>query len=179
MGAPYNSLRSKNNRAIVAYLASEGAGTLLDIFPFDYGALKAYPNTVVDTSVGHPEVMFSGLYRCRVQLIVRGTESQPNNGQPVNPAAPRQNFDTRVGNTFDAMMQSDDDGRSLFATARAITAAAYAAAAATPKEFGDLVDYTCTNVYEAGFGRSETIPDACAWQEILLFDVVCCASAVS
>lgn len=178
----FNNIRSKLDRAIAAYLVKAECGGVDDILPAKSSKEKKYPNTVVHSTLSKPEVQFTGLRRCHVQIHLRGRAVPNDNDQS------RIQFDDRVAATADAMMISDNGGQSLDAVAIAITEAGRALAidqssgtdpkaAAIAAQNADMADFTCIEVIDAGEGDGEdTDSQGCSWHEVLLFDIVCSPS---
>lgn len=184
MAAPYSKTRSKLNRAIAAYLVSVGAGGPDDVSPANSRASKGYPNTTVRATLSKPEVALTGLRRITVHISIKGSATQ--NPKEPNSDVARLNFDKRVGDAEDALMQSAD-GQSLRETARLITAAGRALAVAVDgsdeavllaANNADMVDFTCSGWYDAGEGDGEAEGEGCSWEEILIFEALCSPSNV-
>lgn len=177
MPLPYNNLRSKLDRAICAYLIAQGVGTADDVSPWNSVTTNTYPLTTVHSTISKPEVNFTGNRRISVQISIKGSAANATNND--DPDSVRAAFDARVAETMDALMQTDDE-QTLNYTANAITAAGRALATSSPKDNADMADFTLMEWYESGEGDGPTGPDeeACAWNEILMFDAVCCASAL-
>lgn len=185
MSAPYSNLRSKLNRAVVAYLIGAGCGAATDVLPANSKAVKSFPNTVVKSAVAKPEVRLSGIYRITLAIKIKGSSVQSVNAS--NTELPRTAFDTRVAKTFDALMQTDDE-TTLNVMCGLITDTGRALAAvpanATPAQIkfaadnADMADFTVEGWFDSGFGDGEPDEEGADWEEILLFDVVCCSSNV-
>jgi len=175
MAAPYHNLRSKLNRAIAAYLIGAGAGTVDDTFPATSVKPKGYLNTTIKSQIGRPEVPNTGIYRITVHVIIRGSAVMEN-AEP-NLESARLGFEDRLSTVCDALMQSD--GRGLKVTATAITAAGRALATGDDAaNNADMGDFTVTAWYDAGFGAGEADAEGTAWEEVLIFEAVCCAKNV-
>lgn len=185
MAAPYSNLRSKLNRAIAAYLVSVGAGSIEDVAPANSAGSSKYPNTTVRATMSKADVALTGLRRISVQISIKGSATIGIN-EP-NKDVSRLNFDTRVANTDDALMQTDD-GQTLRATAGLIAAAGRALAVVVdpndPKSVlfaannADMVDFTCQGWYDVGEGDGEANEEGCSWEEILMFEALCSPSNV-
>ena len=194
MAEPFNRLRSKLNRAIAAYLLNPNAylavpdaslvpcGAKDDILPANAITPNTYPNTTVQATLSKVEVPLTGLRRISVHLSIKGSAVQEV-GEP-NPEQKRVEFDQRIANTYDALMQSDD-GQSLRATARAITAAGRAlavpvdntaAALQLAANNADMADFTCQAWFDSGEGDGMANAEGCSWEEILMFEALCSAS---
>jgi len=175
MSAPYNILRSKLARAIVAYLIEQGAGTAADISPARSRQPKGYPCTEVIPAISRPEVQFAAVRRITVHISIKGTASKATPGEGLDAA--RQAFDARCAATYDALLVGD--GQSFQATADAITDAGRALAVADPTGNADLADFTVQAWYEQGEGEGTAEAEGCDWEEVLMFDAICCGSNVS
>lgn len=184
MPAPFSNLRSKLNRAIAAYLVNAGCGSIDDILPANATVSIGYPNTVINSRGGVPEIPMTGIYRVTVYIQVRGTATDAN-GEP-NLQAGRIAFDQRVAQTYDALMQGDN-GIDLTYTAAQINAAGRGlatpfdnspAAISLAKNNSDMVDFSIVGNgwYDKGFGDGEPDEEGCAWMEVMIFEAVCCAS---
>jgi len=175
MAYPYSNLRSKLNRAVVAYLISQpNCGTADDITPFNTRLVNSLiqPSTTVRARAGKPRVEMSGNYDVALQITVKGTGVQ-DVGDTSESA--RLLFDLRLASIYDAMFQSDDN-YTLNATAKAITSAGRALAASDPVNNGDMDDFTVLAITDGGFGDPNINEQECAWEEQLMFNVLCCGS---
>lgn len=154
------------------------------MLPFNSRKAKGYPNTTIHATLSKPEVALTGLRRIRVHVSVKGSAVKKVKGEPDEAA--RMRFDQRVGETCDALMQSDD-GETLRATAEAITAAgralavpaddsAFAAAFAAAN--ADMAEFTCQGWYDAEEGDGAADEEGCAWEEVLVFEALCSGSDV-
>ena len=184
MAESYNKLRSKLDRAVAAYLVSVGAGGPNDCLPHNTVLANTYPNTDVHSTLSRPEVALTGLRRVMVHISIKGS-AVLKPGEP-NKDVLRVNFDKRVADTYDAMMQSDDD-QTLRYTCGLITTAGRAlavavdnseAAALNAANNADMVDFTCQAIYEAGEGDGTADAEGCDWENVLMFEVVCSPSNV-
>jgi hypothetical protein len=195
VAAPYSNLRSKLDRAICAWLASQpGCGSVDDILSSVSVFLKAYPNTTVETVLSKPTPDFSGNRWCHVHVRIAGSavKQVPQPGQLAPNQTPRQLFDARVAATTDALMLSDNNGQDLRYTADAITTAgralavdptngANANAAAWAAANADMVDFTALMWLDDGDAPGEITADeeGCAWKEVVMFKCLACPSNVS
>ena len=182
MAAPYNSIRSKANRAICAYLVSQNCGTFADVLPANSVKDANYPNTVVRSTLAKPEQRFTGNSRIQIQIRIKGSAAKDPTAK--NPEQARVNFETRVATTKDALMMADDNGFDLSYTAQQITIAGNAlktnADATIAANNADMGDFTCLQWMEAGEGDGdETDSEGCDWEEVLLFECVACPCAIS
>lgn len=183
----YGNIRSKLTRAICAYLVSKGnCGTVNDILPNFTTANSGYPNTAVTATISRPDSQFTGSRRIPVQISIKGSATQDD--AETNPNQPRVDFDNRVQNTSDNLMQTDDE-MTLNFTAAAITAAGRAMAvdasngadpvqAQFAADNADMADFTCQNWFESGEGDGQADEEGCSWEEILLFEAIACPSAL-
>jgi len=173
MAAPYNNLRSKLNRAVCAYLVTQGVGTVDNILASNTNAAKSYPLVTVQAVRGMPDPPMTGDYRCSVQVAVKGSNVQVAN---ASPQSNRILFDTLCGKTCDALMIGDTS--TLMPTALGITAAGRALFAGDPANNADMADFTCINWFDDGFGIGDPDAEGCSWIEVFLFTAICCASNV-
>lgn len=175
MAESFHRLRSKLNRAIVAYLVSASAtspdiGGEANISPENDFGTKGYPNTTVHATMSTPEVQMTGLRRIRTLITIKGRLKKEDESL-------RLAFDKRVAATQDALMLSDD-GQTLGYTAAAITAAGRALAVSDPTNNADMADFTCQAIYDAGEGDGVPDEEGSAAVEVLMFDIVCSPSNV-
>ena len=187
MAAPYNNLRSKLNRAIAAYLISSGCGSIGDIYADESTFENFYPNTTVTAKLSRPDSPFTGNRRITVYVSIKGSAVLADG--ETDTTQPRVQFDARVALTMDALLQTDDN-QTLRFTAAAITAAGQALAvdksngvdpaqAQFAQDNADMADFTCLSWFENGEGDGEADAEACSWEEILMFDAIACASAIT
>lgn len=181
----YHNLGSKLERAVAAYLVNQGCGSIHDVLTSSSREPKQdMLYTIVRATLGKPEVPMSGIYRVQISISVRATaveEPDTDTGLDLSRIA----FDDRLSKTFDALMVADEYGQSIYATATSITdagrliatpaddsedAAQFAAANA------DMADLTIQNWFDAGFGQTDSKPDGCAWEQVLLFEAIACPS---
>lgn len=126
-----------------------------------------------------PYPYFTGTRRITIHIAIRGTATIAT--PQTTDATPRLAFDARVAATYDALLQNADY-QTLRATATAINAAGRALAISDPVNNADMADYTCQEWIESGEGEGEMtetdIAEACAFNEVLMFDCVACPSNV-
>lgn len=185
MSAPYNNIRSKHNRAIVAYLISQGIGSNDDTTPANSVGSNTYPRTTVRSMIAKPNPNHTGDYRITTHISIKGTAT--NKANEPNPEQARVEFDKRVGQTCDALMMTDNNINLKF-TASSITTAGRALAVAIDASGAailfaannaDMADYTCDQWYDGGSGDGEPDEQGTAFEEILIFEAVCWPSATS
>lgn len=176
MPAPYSQLLSKCDRALVAYVISQGAGTADDVFPAKASLSKPLPCTICEsrkaTPVGNP---YSGNYEIEASVCVRtegsGEEDENTADTPASIA------DTRVGLTFDAFQAnvgaSGEQVSSGEQVGQAITSAAHGYSG---NRISDMADFSCDNcevvAMRAGF---EAKGDG--WSDIIDLVLICRPSA--
>src|SRR3990167_5380522 len=171
MAAPYHNLGSKLDRALVAYLIGQGAGTARDVLPSNHSGTREVPFTVVSAHRGTPNPAAVGTYDVDVKVQIEGlAANQP--GQR-NRHQNRKQFDARGAKTYDALHLSTD-GVSLLATADAITAAGRALAASDPDNDADMVAFGCLYMTDLGFDRGEPKDEPGTFLEILNLRCRCC-----
>ena len=202
------SLRSKCDRAVVAYLQSKGV--CQNIYPALYSLPRALPNVTVLCHSGRREVPLTGNYRFQLRnrvensAVIQPIPAAPG-GQPLPPAntdIQRLQIDAATEAVYIAMMGATQiqngtyvyDENSLKATAQAITSAGRALAVdasngADPaqvqraKNNADMVDFTILALYETGLDggnpkHADGASDVTFWAEDLLFEIEACDSNV-
>jgi hypothetical protein len=172
MAASYHNLLSKCDRALVAYIVAQGAGSLDDVFPAKRSQDRALPCTVCYSEKAEEVAPYSGTYLVHSSLIIR-TEAPADAGE--DEAQKPLDSDARVAQTFDLFhLDIDSAGDKL---ADDITKAARALAAKDPAHYGDLNDFTLLDVIikgpEAGFEQGSV-----AWTDTLNLDLVACPANV-
>lgn len=178
MGAPYSKLRSKLDRALVAYLTAQGvANTVLPARSSSTLDVSNGPVVVVRSHSGRPEAApAAGIWRFQVEIAVYG-EAAP---APANadPDAQRFSLDDVFGATVDALMQSADLGQSLDATTAAVNAAGRALAqssnATVAADNADMADFTLQFWIPTGLdaGNPKGDDQETVWKEIATFEAV-------
>lgn len=134
-----HNILSKNDRALVAYLISQGAGTAANTFPAKRSAGKSLPCTVVWSEECIHEG--AGSYTVRASVMVRSSAIDEV-GEDAETA--RLAAETRLGAIGDALMTGvSDESSATDELATLITTAARAKATADPTNHGDLAAYTC------------------------------------
>lgn len=176
MPAPFNRIRSKLNRAIVAYLIEQGAGTAEDTFPENSLPVRHYPVTTVRAGVAIPEPVLTGNRRVDILITIKGSAVK-DPSKPDDISTARVAFDNRLALVGDALAQSDDN-RTLRATALAITEAGRALAVSDPNGNADMVDFTVMQWLNSGEGDVDPDDNGTAWQEGLKFSALCAPSNV-
>jgi len=165
-----HNILSKTDRALVAYLVSEGAGTVDDVYPAKRSADKDVPCTVCYSeraSLTHP---YAAVYEVTVAIMIK---TVPAVDVDEDPDAPKAASEERVGATFDLFFAGLDSASDKLADA--ITAAARASAALGDE---DLEDFTCQGVTvkgpEAGFDAKGNV-----WVDTLNLELLVCPANVS
>jgi len=173
MAAPYHYIRSKLDRALVAYLLARNCGAAADVVPGKCGLSLTLPLTICWTERASP-IPNTGSYTCRAAVIVN-TVGPTDAGE--DSATVKADSDRRAGLTFDAFRTIDDDSEwDSKKIAAQLTAAARAAAIANPAADGDLADFTALDVQ---FGDEEGSFEGAAWVEILNLTIIAAPSNVS
>jgi hypothetical protein len=168
-----HNLLSKCDRALVAYIVAQGAGTINDTVPAKRSQDRPLPCTVAYSERAVEVAPYSGTYLVSASIIVR-SEAPADAGE--DPEAKPVDSDDRVSAIFDLFhIGIDSSGERL---ADAITAAARALAADQPDRYGDLADLTIMDVVikgiEASFEEGTT-----AWTDTLNLELVAAPSNVS
>lgn len=197
MAAPFSFLRDKNDRAVVAWLVSQGVAKAV------YPANSNYPLDIADSPIvtvhshsGKPEpagVFFSGVWRFQTQITVHARAArQPDD---KNPVLRRVQLGEVFAAVCDALLQSSDGGQSLDYTSNAISLAGRALATMNIPIFkdspitiasqnADMADYTCQEWLPSGLDggnpRADGAPaDTQVWKEAIVFESICCTKNVS
>ena len=185
---PISRLRSKADRAIVAYLKQ--AGVADQIFPAMWSGIlqaDADGNAPVYVTIrchsGIPVVQYSNTYKFIVEATVTGPAVPPSNA--VNQAQPHVDVESAFGAMVDALMQSGQpqaQSQDLQATADLISK--YGRGLATTgshteqQNNADMLDFTCQywdgpTMLDGGNPKGEgQSPDNTSWREIAIFECI-------
>lgn len=173
------SLRSKLDRAIVAYLKTV-SGVTANIFPSNYSGERSLPLTDVNSSQGPEDPMFTGnhIMSTRIRIECQAA-NQP--GQ-TNPNRNRAVLDGYVDKTFDAfhiVAAGDQDYRE---TARLITVAGrlLASTGTAQEQAGnvDMLDFTCQYLQGIIYVGGAPEEESNSFIEIMTLQCRCCAANV-
>jgi hypothetical protein len=165
----YHNINSKNDRALMAFIIAQGAGTAADVFPAKRSLGKTVNHTVCWSETAVETVPYSGTYTIATSIMVKCLS--PDDGAT---GAARLTSDQRTAATFDLFFTNvNSSGNSL---ADLITTAARALAVSDPTNHADLADYTCQDVSVKG---PETGFDQDVWVETLNLSIVACPKNVS
>jgi hypothetical protein len=166
----YHNILSKNDRALVAYLVSKGAGTDADVYPAKRSQDKELPNTVCyseeDISDG------GGNSRIKAAVLVKTSAITEVGAEDL---ASRLASDARVSATGDALMEGVEE--SSHTLAAAITTAARTRALLGEEAYSDLGDYTCLKCNVVG--HEAAFDETGAWVDTFNLDMVAAPSNVS
>ncbi len=174
---PLPNVGSQLDRAIVAYLISVEAGTAANTYPSYCSTDKVFPNTTVKShaSAHDPDLTANEIFNVAIMAKFNARE------ETANPEAKRKAADERIGLIMAALLQSDD-GQTLKATARAITAAGRALAtsdnATVAANNADMADFTLQHWYYKGAVRGTPEDESCAWVEVRNFQATASPSNV-
>ncbi len=162
-----HNILSKLDRAIVAYIISQGAGTAADVYPSRRSLNKELPCTIVYSEHGTDTIPYTAVFEVDVAIMVRSDPSL-DYGE-TDEDVPREDADARTAATFDLFYADMDNlGAALGAT---ITSYGRALG-------GDMADFTAQNVrpisVESSFDEKGT-----SWTDTLNLKVLCCPSNVS
>jgi|ERR1035441_5082421 hypothetical protein len=171
--ANYHNLLSKTDRALVAYLVAQEAGTVADVLPAKRSQDRTLPATVCFSNRGQEAAPYSGTYVVSASIIVRSPGAVELNAA-ANDA--RLASEERVAQTFDAFHKDIDSAGDKLADD--ITAAARALAIADPDNNGDLADFTVLDVVIKGIDAGVE-EGTVVWTDTLELELVCCPSNVS
>jgi hypothetical protein len=180
MPAPFSCPRSKLDRAIVAYLKSQGVADY--VVPAAWSGqldMDATPVWVVIRSHnGTPETALSNIWHFQVECAVHAPAQLPVNAP--NPGANRVALDQVFASMFDALMQSGNV-QDLQATADLITSNGRALATSPDAQQAannaDMVDFTCLAWYppialDFGHPRDGGGVDNTTWKEFATFKAI-------
>lgn len=150
------------DRAVAAFIISEGAGTEDDVFPGKRAPdVPNPPYTVVFSESArstHPPV-----YRVKARIDVY-TNAAPDKGEDEETM--RLDSDERVSTTFDAFHLEADNGQGGHALADAITAAARGSL------YADLQDFTVQDVILGEMEQGSAGKEG-QWIDSLNLEIVC------
>lgn len=168
-------------RAVRAWLISEGAGTAADLFiSSDWRARpqsEVFSTIVASASRHHPEHCGTEIWQVAV------THFFPANVPPdhANPDAYRVALDNRVGLAAAALAQTDNN-QTLDYTADGVTTAGRALAAAgtatDQANNADMDEFTCLQVRYLGATRGKPEDESCAWVEVRNYEITAAAAAI-
>lgn len=168
------SLRSKNDRAIAAYLRSavDSVDSGVPIYPANYSGERTLPLVDVLTAQGPENPPLSGNHLLSVRVRIE----YPAANQPgqENPKANRLALDAMAEAVFDALHLTDNDV-DYSATAAAINDAAAAQALADPTNDGDLDDYTCLHFSGVEYFGGPDDGESNNFIEVIRFNVLAAA----
>jgi hypothetical protein len=177
MGAPYNNLLSKLDRALMAFVVAGGAGTFSDVFPAKRSQTKGLPNTICYAEKGDEVGVGNPTRNCKASVMVRTSGAEDGAAAQTARLASEQ----RVAKTFDLFKtqtvvagQLDTSGEDI---ATQITDAARALAIADPVNHGDLADFTALDVMDKGVAAG--FDDDDAWVDTQHLEIVCAPGNVS
>jgi hypothetical protein len=171
--AGFHNILSKCDRALVAYLIAQGAGTEGDIFPAKNSAGKEAPCTICWSERFEEEGAYSGTFCVHASVMVR-TQAAVDYGEEAN--APKLTSEARVRATFDAFYTDVDTAGDKLAAA--ITAAARASG--PDDNPGDLADFTALNVsVKSGEAAFDERHDGSVWVDTINLEITCAPADVS
>jgi hypothetical protein len=187
MGAPYNIIGSKNDRAICAYLYSvPGLGiNRTNCQPANSRQIMLYPYLTVITTDGTAEPNAPRISNWWVNVVLSFYFSATGIPAEKNPETQRVAMDAWIAPVIDALMlsQSQPAGADLKYTAAQITKAANALPNVGENNIGannaDMGDYTMQDWIPAGFQRGKPEEEPTVWLEKFHFRALVCPSSVS
>jgi len=162
-----HNILSKVDRALAAYLISEGAGSADDVYPAKRSLDKALPNTVCHAMKWRFLSPNSGIYVVTAQVMVKTLAALDADEEQ---AAVKDPSEERVSATFDAFFSGVDSASDTLA--ESITAAARNSGDA------DLQDFTIQSCEVTG-GDGGVDRNGPAWMDAIDLEIVCCPSDVS
>ena len=159
---------SKCDQALVAYIISQGAGTVADVYTAKSSVDKELNDTIVWSERGVEDPPYSGNYTVTTRVQVRSVAAVDVN---EDPDAVKQSSDDRVSDTFDLFHAATLGQNAGDKLAEAITAA------------GNIPDFTIQNVrvisvsqgYADQHGRVMKAP---AWVDEMELEIICCPSSL-
>lgn len=178
MAAPYGNILSKCDRAIVAYIISQSAGTIANTFPAKRALTKSLPLTIVWSQSATEAPPGSGNYWVDCKIICK---SSAQVGTDTTAEALVAASEARFSAVADALNRKDPN--NAYALPDAINAAARAKSAADdlldPKGPDvDLADFTVQGVVDKG-PELDISENGDVWSDGVNLSVYCCASNVS
>lgn len=185
MGAPYNIVGSKNDRAICAYLYSAGLATRENCQPANSRQKMTLPYLTVVTTDGVPEPNAARISNWWVNVTLGFYYSAAAVQQSQNPELQRVAMDMWIGSIIDSLTLSNSTprGADLKATAALITKAANALVGVAENNVGannaDMGDYTMQDWFPVGITRGKPDDDMTMWIEKFHFKALMCPSSVS
>ncbi len=138
MSAPYHKILSKCERAVVAYLIAQGAGTATDTLPGKNSNVKTLPITIVWAKHWEVDPPHSREFMVTVSILCK-VSAPADVGDTA--AARRLASDSRLGPVFGSFTEPDPNNATDIP--EAINAAALDASIADPDNNADLADFTC------------------------------------
>lgn len=164
----YHNILSKNDRAIVAFLVANDAGTNSDTWPAKRSQDKSTPCTIVYSEEADEVATGTSCFACKTSVIVK-TDGADDAGETVGTA--RLASDARTATVFGLLFNA---GNTL---ATEITSAAHALAASDPTNHADLAHYTCDHVQIGAPATEQSFDESGVWTETLNLIVTCRPSA--
>lgn len=158
----YHNILSKIDRALVAFIIQQNAGTLNDTVPAKTGTVKGLPVTLVHTEDAEENPPRSSDFLADTQITIKTAGPTQSTEKDVHKA--RLASEARVALVFSCFFLGVDSAADKLA--EAITTAARNLAAADALHHGDLKDFTCLDVRIAGVGQGPEEGTA-AWLDLL------------
>lgn len=159
----YHNILSKLDRAIVALIVSQGAGTEADTYPAKRDEDKTLPNTVCIAEDFREEPTRSRCFLIPVALHVR-TRSFVDLNETADQVEAAS--DLKVQQVFDCFYPEEDQDGSVLG--RLITEAGRAAG---------IQDFTCLSAEVKGGDRGQREKDS-AWVDTLQLECYCSATNI-
>lgn len=168
----YHNLLSKCDRALVAYIVAQKAGSLQDTVPAKWSLDRALPLTVCYSDRAVEAAPYSGTYVVTAAIMVRSPMAVELQAEDADALLAS---DARVQRTFNAFHTNIDSAGDKLADA--ITSAARKLASENSR-YADLGDFTALDVsiksIEGSVEEGTTV-----WVDTLNLEVVCCPSNIS
>lgn len=169
------NLRSKNDRAIAAYLraAVDSVDSTVPIYPANYSGIRSVPLVDVFTTQGAESPPLSGNHILSVKVRIEyPAANQPDD---TNSESKRLALEAMATAVFDALHLTDN-GVNYDATAAAITEAGNALATSDPSNNADMDDYTCMMFYGVEYFGGQDDGESNNFIEVIRFNVLAAPS---
>jgi hypothetical protein len=168
----YHNILSKTDRALVAFLISEAAGTADNIVPSKRSLSKELPVVICFTESAKLEAEYPANYRVSTSVIVKTPVLDDDDASGV---ADSEALQAAVFDCFKKYITDDSDDSAL---AEQISIAARAAAVSDPTNNGDLADFTCQRVMDKGQSLM-CDEEGTYWSDTLNLELIVCPKNVS
>lgn len=107
------NILSATDRAVAAYLATEGVDALAPIYSFKRSGEKALPNVIVHSQHGVPSTHFVGAYEVDVMVVIRTNAPVDQGESETNPLAVNDALVDAVTDALHRFGTGEQSGGSL------------------------------------------------------------------